>query len=356
MTQTEITHPKLVRVIAVVVSLLLFLIVTELALRLLDPDLFFQNQFFPLNRDMDFPQIYNKDHDLFWRFRKDITTESKEFSYLRYHIDKDGFRGDEVIEPKPDLRILALGNSCTFGWGVQHNLIFTERLEKILSTQMPGKTVEIINAGVPGYSSYQGLKYYTEDLTKYDADIVLIMFGWNDQWTAGSNISDADQQLPPQWVLSLRNIMTRTRLYQLMRKILLSLSEPESKAEVYHSGGVHRVSTEEFNSNLKQIVKDVRENGSIPILMVPPIASLDNYFAPGTVSEIHSRHANYQREVILVGQYTRTPVVDLQSAFDKYSNLFDDVASDAIHFNALGHATAAEAIAPTIDSVLNIKE
>lgn len=356
MTQNEITHPRLVRVIAVLVSIVLFLTISELTLRLLDPDLFFQNQFFPLNRDMDFPQVYNKDHDLFWKFRQDITTESKEFSYLSYHIDKDGFRGDEVLDQKPDLRLLSLGNSCTFGWGVEHDQIFTEQLEKILANQRPGKTVEVINAGVPGYSSYQGLKYYADDLIKYHADIVLIMFGWNDQWTAGGNISDADQQLPPQWVLSLRNVMTRTRLYQLMRKILLSLSEPDGKVEAYHTGGVHRVSTKEFNANLKKIIKLVKENGSQPILLIPPIASLTNYFEPGTVSEFHSRHAYYQREVVLAGQYTRTPVVDLQTAFDKYRNLFNDVQADAIHFNHLGHRTAAEVIAVTIDSILNTKE
>ncbi len=51
-------------------------------LRLLDLDLYSKSKAFPLNRDIDFPEIYQKDADLFWRFRPDFDTKSEQFSYL----------------------------------------------------------------------------------------------------------------------------------------------------------------------------------------------------------------------------------------------------------------------------------
>ncbi len=107
------------KLIASVLSLVVFILVSEGMLRLLDLDLYSKGKTFPLNRDIDFPEIYQKDADLFWRFRPDFDTESKQFSYLSYHINSSGMRGTDIAEKGDAYRILALGNSCTCGWGIE---------------------------------------------------------------------------------------------------------------------------------------------------------------------------------------------------------------------------------------------
>jgi len=113
--------PIYVKLLASLISLLIFLFASELALIALETDLYCKNQFFPVNRDIDFTEVYKKDCDLFWRFRENKHISSSRFSYIDYHINSSGFRGPEIQEDKPELRVLALGNSCTFGWSVPYH-------------------------------------------------------------------------------------------------------------------------------------------------------------------------------------------------------------------------------------------
>ena len=58
---------------------------------------------------------------------------------------------------------------------------------------MLGGKYEVINAGIPGYTSLQGERFLKSDLLKLEPDIVPIMFAWNDHWAAASGIADKDQ-------------------------------------------------------------------------------------------------------------------------------------------------------------------
>jgi len=328
------------------VSIIVFLLLAEFVLSLVNPDLFYKNQFFPLNRDIDFPGVYKKDPDLFWRFHTGITTESRKFSYLDYHINSLGLRGPE-IEDSPGYRVIALGNSCTFGWGVAYRNTWPYLLLQALNERFPSKKIEVINAGVPGYSSYQGKIYFARELINLKPDMLLIMFGWNDQCPAGKNISDAEQEMPPSFVLGLQNLVSKTRFYRLLRKAILTITEKQSQVRLDQISGKKRVDKKEFYDNLEEIIKTARLDGIIPVLLVPPAASVDIYFGGG-LSDFHTRHRAYQDEIVKVSQYTRVPVVNLQETFDRYDNLFDDARADPVHFNEYGQRVAAETVAKAI--------
>jgi lysophospholipase L1-like esterase len=65
-----------------------------------------------------------------------------------YETNELGLR-EKPIKPSADFRILFLGDSVTFGWGVPYGSRFTERVGDMI----PG--VQTINAGVPGYGLHQ---------------------------------------------------------------------------------------------------------------------------------------------------------------------------------------------------------
>ncbi|HOW27531.1 MAG TPA: SGNH/GDSL hydrolase family protein [Elusimicrobiota bacterium] len=101
------------------------------------------------------------------------------------HINSLGFRGDEFTPRKPERvwRIVALGDSCTFGWGLPDGDTYPARLADRLARECK-KEVSVINAGVPGYSSWQTARWLQTELFGYDPDIVTVYVGWNDLFEA----------------------------------------------------------------------------------------------------------------------------------------------------------------------------
>jgi len=327
------------RLILPLVSLLLFLVIVEFGLRLAGVDTFFQNRFFVLNRALDYPDIFKKDHNLFWRFRPNRTISSKFFIGRTYHINSLGLNGQEVDPIKKKKRLLALGNSCTFGWGVAYENGYVTRLRKLL-----GESYEVINGAVPGYSSLQGLRFYRSDLYRLRPDIVLILFAFNDHWAAASQIADKDQKLPPQFILDIQNNLARLHTYRLMKKLILSTMEKNPDSLFDRTKPVYRVGPEDFRKNLTALCRAIRSNGARPILLTSPIPSLQLYYPPGYHSGLHRFHARYNTIIREVAVAEGAGLVDLAVEFDKYDNLFDDPLVDAIHFNKRGHKLAAELI------------
>jgi lysophospholipase L1-like esterase len=78
-------------------------------------------------------------------------------------------------------RILVLGDSFAWGYGVEESERFSQLLEKSMD-------VEVINAGVSGYSTDQELLWYRKDGIKYETDLVVLEL-------AGNDVGDNDKQL-----------------------------------------------------------------------------------------------------------------------------------------------------------------
>lgn len=72
-------------------------------------------------------------------------------------------------------RILVLGDSFTWGYGVEAEDRFTEKLPSLLSCP-----VEIINAGVTGYGTDQEYLYWNIVGHEFKPDLVLLAFGTED--------------------------------------------------------------------------------------------------------------------------------------------------------------------------------
>ncbi len=331
--------PLAVRLAVGIVSVLLFLAIVEVTVRLAGIDTFYQNRFFVLNRALDYPDIFRKDHDLFWRFRPDQSVTSRFFIGRTYHINSLGLHGPEIATDKTKPRVLALGNSCTFGWGVATENGYVRQLQALL-----GAHYEVINGAVPGYSSLQGLRFYRAELGRLEPDVVLILFAFNDHWAAASGITDEDQLPPPQFILDVQNTLSRLHTYRLTKKLVLSMVEEDPDSLFDRQSPVYRVGPEDFHRNLTELCEEIRADGAEPVLLTSPIPSLETYYRPGHRSGLHSFHALYNGIIRAVAGEQDAELVDLAREFDQYTGLFDDPLVDAIHFNARGHRLAAEVI------------
>ena len=94
-----------------------------------------------------------------------------------------GYRSDEIPLEKPSgvYRIVALGGSSTYDVTIQNNAdIFTAQLERLLKEDYGYQNVEVINAGVPGYNSWEILVNLEFRVLDLDPDLVIIYEGTND--------------------------------------------------------------------------------------------------------------------------------------------------------------------------------
>jgi lysophospholipase L1-like esterase len=73
------------------------------------------------------------------------------------------------------IRILGLGDSFTFGWGVKLEESYLKQLERRLA-QETGRKAEAINAGVPGYGLNHYYIYLKHTGIKYQPDVIVINY------------------------------------------------------------------------------------------------------------------------------------------------------------------------------------
>jgi hypothetical protein len=104
------------------------------------------------------------------------------FRDKRLVTNSRGLRDDEHSLDKPDgvYRIVGLGDSVTFGWGVEQEDSYMEVLEDRLNRLDDTRTFETFNFGVPGYNTTMEVATFEHRALKYNPDLVIILFVGND--------------------------------------------------------------------------------------------------------------------------------------------------------------------------------
>jgi len=103
-------------------------------------------------------------------------------------INSQGFRGREIAPKKPPatIRIACLGGSTTFNnTATTDSHTYPALMERFLRDHYSaqaggGPRIEVINAGVPGYTSLESLIYFESKLLDYDLDVAVFHHGLND--------------------------------------------------------------------------------------------------------------------------------------------------------------------------------
>jgi len=95
-------------------------------------------------------------------------------------ISSQGLRDREFsLTPPPGrTRILMLGDSLTFGWGVEGHRTYSKRVEDMLLKS--GRDVEVINTGVGNYNTEMEVAYFLERGAKFKPHYVVLNYFIND--------------------------------------------------------------------------------------------------------------------------------------------------------------------------------
>lgn len=101
---------------------------------------------------------------------------------FKVSVNNLGFRGRDVpLTHRPGrLRVLCLGDSYTFGAYVDDTETWPAQLEVALRQRFPEKEIEVINAGISGFTIVDELGFLKEHGVALEPDLVVLGFVLND--------------------------------------------------------------------------------------------------------------------------------------------------------------------------------
>jgi lysophospholipase L1-like esterase len=268
-------------------------------------------------------QNFEYDPVLIWRPRAGLSV-----------FNRQGFRGPVLADVKKpgELRVFAVGDSNTLGWAGANGPNWPEDLQALVRSVQPDSTV--VNAGVWGYASYQGLQRFRQTLA-FHPDIVLISFGSNDaHWVVQS---DKDYKAQ-----SFRESEAARALASLrLGELVLSAMDRFSRRGA--NGPGPRVSLDDYRANLTTMVAEAREHGvRIVLLTRPYVGPIDN------PTWWKNRGADYNGATADIAREQSVPLIDVYSFFKGRDELF----ADESHFTAEGHVLAAQVVFDRLKPVI----
>ncbi|MEZ5967319.1 MAG: SGNH/GDSL hydrolase family protein [Planctomycetota bacterium] len=138
----------LFRLALLALGIVVALLALEVFLRVFDPGRYRELE----EREAFSERVLRRDADGVLRLRPGVETT---FLGKRVAISAIGLRNPPVVVPKPAdvYRIVVVGDSVPFGWGVGEDEAFPRLLERELQREprTDGRRIEVVNAGIPGF-------------------------------------------------------------------------------------------------------------------------------------------------------------------------------------------------------------
>lgn len=259
-------------------------------------------------------------------------------------VNSLGFRGDEIptTASAGEKRILCLGDSVTFGYWVNQDEPWPRVLQVIYRNH--GVEAVVINAGVPGYSTFQSLEQWRLKGKALNPEIVILGYCLNDateRYTAvasygGENVFlgvDTSQALPP-----IHRALRRSAFY---RYISLKL---QNKAKLDETYNVRRLFDEPlatpleeaWERNAREIIElkeEVEGEGKKFLMVVFP------YFFQFLMKERRDIHT---KRILALCERNDIQCLDLLPVFS--AHLDENLFLDGNHLTPVGHRLTAQAI------------
>ena len=226
------------------------------------------------------------------RFTPSVPPEFRDNPKWEIRLNSEGFRAGEIsTRPDPStVRIVCLGDSWTYGMPVGGEQTYPSRLASWLRVERPDTDYEVLNLGVLGYSSLQGLQLLKMRVLDLHPDIVVIGFGMNDSEVPGYRDKDvvaapssSRSSMLARAKAGLKRAAQALESYKFLEYQALALTfrpKPISdylkvEAGMNGSGLVDygeiepwtRVSPRDYESNIREMIRLVRARGAEVVLV-----------------------------------------------------------------------------------------
>jgi lysophospholipase L1-like esterase len=284
------------------------------------------------------------------------------YQHPDFRIDARGFRASPFAPPTGRtaaraLRIVCLGDSRTFGvWrdraSIRFDADYPSRLEAEIRRFRRGP-LEVINAGVIGYSSSNGLHQYVTRILDLGPDVVIATFGFNDHLLSFA---------PARRIEESRNPLARQLRYALSSSALYRLAEGTRQSIGFlhpKPFSVRWVTPERYAENLRRFGEVSRENGIRLLLLAFPLRPIErgdsvqssrhpdrNPYAGSGVEDLaglHRLHDSYRDVLRRTAQEEEVALLELDEIFVRHAAREEYGAYDLVHFNVAGADVVAQA-------------
>lgn len=301
------------------------------------------------------------DQDRFWKLKPGITIDDSNNVFWQGTVSNSlGFRSPEFsLQRSPDtLRVVCFGDSSTFGIGSTMQDTWPSQLKSIIEDDyrfMEVGDVEVINAGVPGYTSYQGLQHMRQEIDRLKPDLVMASYANNDFWH-WDQTTDEDHAKALGKSDGLSLLISNSRLVQGMAMALQKLNAGRSQADVSTASPnqhwaaaatmnyvspvdewTRRVPLDSFKSNVSQMA-DLCDQRDVPLVLVrwPDQPQAAGQWSPrieyqDVLAEIAVSRGLYVADVVAMFQANRSWSVNTY------------IPNDIVHVNKDGNRLAAMA-------------
>jgi lysophospholipase L1-like esterase len=228
-------------------------------------------------------KIYKDDDRLFWRLRENVVVDATNYLLPRavrgrfpftITTNASGFRGPILARAKAAgaLRVIAAGNSSTFGWGVNDDKTYAAQLERVLRAAIPSRPVEVMNAGIPGFTSFQGRLLLAEEVLPRAPDFVVLSFGFNESRRAVStdSVFAAARARP---LARVARILGRLEIYRRLESMMRRGQVKDRLSPLGEERTVKRVPVSRFELYIQEMVRACLAADARPILLamaIPP--------------------------------------------------------------------------------------
>lgn len=261
-----------------------------------------------------------------------------------------GHRGRDAMQPRPDgLRtIVAFGGSSTYGTSLSEADTWPARLEAAL-----GAGYEVLNFGIPGYSSVEHAIQTAFELSEVHAATAVYYVGWNDLRNAhvpnlDPYYADFHGRTQPANVGLDGPFGRYSALWFYLAR--LTASPPAASAP---GQAVDRRGVDLFVRNMRSIVVLCRARGIAPVLVPQAVhcASLTADEAPSAwmpfirKRDVCGELRVYTDALMALGVELNVPVAAVVADPDAMSS--DDFV-DAVHFTPRGAARFAGLIVDVV--------
>lgn len=247
-----------------------------------------------------------------------------EMDNVTYKINSLGLRGPEVEAAKPHgtLRVLCLGDSTTYGVMVNERQIYARVLESLLAERLAPRPVQVLNAGVPGYTSVQVMLYLAKQGFSFKPDVITFCAGYNDVRNI-SKAKSSDSKMFFLWSYYGKRVklkLGRSRLFTLLNRLIERILVPSEAPEIpperadtplNRSDVKHRVSVETYQAQLMALANECKKRG------------IDLVFFRFSVPE------PYAGTMWKVAEKMHIPFVDMEPVFEQMAILLDASPSES---------------------------